>query len=66
MEYLKKLYDKILIEDFVFIEDAKIFQVVETKYKKIYYRDNIVKIGDNNSYKRYVYTRQDCLIHNSR
>ena len=63
---MKKLYDKILIEDFVFIEDAKIFQVVETKYKKIYYRDNIVKIGDNNSYKRYVYTRQDCLIHNSR
>ena len=33
---------------------------------KIFYGDDIVKIGGNNPYERYVYAKKDCLVHNSR
>ena len=36
------------------------------KAKEKYHGSDVVKMGDTNLYKRYVYTRQDYLVHYSR
>ena len=36
------------------------------KQLRKYHRDAIVKIESDNLCERYVHTRQDCLVHNSR
>ena len=35
LKYLKKLWNKILVEDAVLMENGENLQVVETKYKKV-------------------------------
>ena len=39
---------------------------IKGKQLKRYHRDVVVKIGEDNHCERYMYTRQDYLVYNSR
>ena len=83
LEYIQWLWDKVIVENATFLENAEGSQVIGSKYKESasideeghqpskkakgkYYRGNMVKIGDVNSYEWYVCARQDCLVYHSR